>query len=115
MSQALSNPAAKVLRHVVLFSFKDAATPQQIGELERAFCALPDQIGVIYDFEWGTDVSIEHLSQGYSHCFLVTFLNEADRDAYLPHPAHQEFVALLKPHLAKALVFDYWSTSKRIL
>jgi hypothetical protein len=39
----------------------------------------------------------------------VTFKSEADRDAYLPHPAHKRFVDLLKPHLEKATVVDYWA------
>jgi lysophospholipase L1-like esterase len=32
-----------------------------------------------------------------------------DRDAYLPHPAHEEFVSLVKPHVEKVCVVDYWS------
>ena len=100
----------RVLRHVVLFAFKDTATPQQIQEIERAFCDLPHKIEQIYDFEWGTDVSVENISQGYTHCFLVTFLNEEDRNIYLPHPAHQEFGTILQPHLEKVLVVDYWTT-----
>jgi hypothetical protein len=39
----------------------------------------------------------------------VTFLREADRDAYLPHPAHREFVDFLSPYVREALVFDYWT------
>ena len=109
MSEHQSDTSSKALRHVVLFAFKDSATPGQIGEIERAFRELPGNIDEIHEFEWGTDVSVENLSQGYSHCFLVTFLSGADRDIYLPHPAHQEFVAMLEPHLEKALVFDYWS------
>ena len=109
MSKHQLDNSARVLRHVVLFSFKDTATPQQIEEIEKAFRDLPDKIQVIHDFEWGTDVSVENLSQGYTHCFLVTFRSEQDRDSYLPHPAHQAFVAALQPHLAKALVIDYWS------
>ncbi len=109
MSEHQLDNSARVLRHVVLFSFKDTATPQQIEEIEKAFCDLPDKIQVIHDFEWGTDVSVENLSQGYTHCFLVTFLTEQDRASYLPHPAHQEFVTALQPHLKQALVIDYWS------
>jgi hypothetical protein len=109
MSKNLPDSPVRVLRHIVLFAFKDNASPQQIGEIEAAFGALPGQIEAIHDFEWGLDVSVENLSQGYSHCFVVTFLSAADRDSYLPHPAHQTFVARLQPHLAKALVFDYWS------
>jgi hypothetical protein len=109
MSDHRSGTSLKVMRHVVLFGFKTSSTPEQIQEVERAFTELPGEIHEIHEFEWGTDVSVENLSQGYTHCFLVTFLSEAGRDAYLPHPAHQEFVAVLEPHLEKALVFDYWS------
>jgi len=103
------NPPARVLRHVVLFAFNETAGPEEIHGIEQAFSALPAQIEAIHAFEWGINVSVENLSQGFSHCFLVTFLSEADRDSYLPHPAHQAFVARLQPYLAKALVFDYWS------
>jgi hypothetical protein len=109
VSEHQSDASSNVLRHVVLFAFKDSSTPGQIREIERAFRELPGKIDQIHEFEWGTDVSVENLSRGYTHCFLVTFLSEADRDTYLPHPAHQEFVAILEPHLERALVFDYWS------
>ncbi len=99
----------KVLRHVVLFGFKATATAKQIQAVERAFAALPAQIDIIQAFEWGADVSVENLSAGYTHCFLVSFASTADRDAYLPHPAHQAFGALVQPYVGQVLVFDYWS------
>ena len=34
----------KMLRHVVLFKFKDSATPAQVKEVEDAFRALPKKI-----------------------------------------------------------------------
>jgi hypothetical protein len=105
----LTEHQSSVLRHVVLFGFKETAMPEQIQAIEQAFRVLPEQISEVHEFEWGTDVSVENLSRGYTHCFLVTFLAEQDRDTYLPHPAHQEFVALLEPHLEQALVVDYWS------
>ncbi len=43
----------------------------------------------------------------HTHAFLLTFDNAADRDAYLPHPAHKEFVEILKPILDKATVVDF--------
>ncbi|HEX8237632.1 MAG TPA: Dabb family protein [Abditibacteriaceae bacterium] len=96
-----------MLRHVVLFGFKDETTPEQVKQIEDGFRVLPSQISLITDFEWGTNVSPENLAQGFTHCFFVTFNNAADRDAYLPHPAHQEFVATLGPHLERVLVVDY--------
>lgn len=107
------SPAAKepdrVLRHVVLLKFKDGTTDEQVKQIEEAFCALPGKVDVIHDLEWGTDVSVENVSQGFSHCFLVTFLSEADRAVYLPHPEHKAFGNLLRPHLDKVLVVDYWT------
>ncbi|MGB9626720.1 MAG: Dabb family protein [Phycisphaerae bacterium] len=99
----------KLLRHVVLFKFKDGTSTGQIKAVEDAFRALPGKINVIRDFEWGTDISPEHKSQGFTHCFLLTFRTEADRDAYLPHPAHKEFGRMLGPVLDKVLVVDYWA------
>lgn len=97
------------LRHVVLFKFKDSSTPADVARIEAAFRGLPATIKEIAGFEWGTDVSPEGKAQGFTHCFLVTFATEADRDAYLPHPAHKEFVALVGPHVDKVCVVDYWT------
>ena len=84
-------------------------TDEQVRQIESAFCALPGKVDTIHDLEWGTDVSVENLSQGFTHCFLVTFLSEADRATYLPHPEHKAFGKLLGPHLDKVVVVDYWT------
>jgi quinol monooxygenase YgiN len=102
-------PAETPLRHVVLFKFKPQATPQQIQTIVEAFQQLPQKIEGITGFEWGTDVSPEGLSEGFTHCFVVTFRDAKARDAYLPHPEHQKFVALLRPQLEKVLVVDYFA------
>jgi hypothetical protein len=98
-----------LLRHVVLFKFKDSSTQEDIKKIEDAFRALPAQIIEIKDFEWGTNNSPEGLSEGFTHCFLVTFSSEKDRDNYLPHPAHRAFVNMATPHIEKALVIDFWA------
>ena len=98
-----------VFRHVVLFKFKDGTTPEQVAEVVDAFRALKGKIEVIQDFEYGTDVSTENRAAGFTHCFFVTFKDDKGRDAYLPHPAHKAFGALVGPRLDKVLVVDYWS------
>jgi hypothetical protein len=100
------------LKHIVLFAFKDSATQENIQAIVEAFANLKHEVDGVQDFEWGTNVSPENLDQGFTHCFQLTFLTEADRDAYLPHPAHKAFGALLHPHLDKVLVVDYWANSK---
>ena len=98
-----------LLRHVVLFSFKEATPDQTLRDIEIAFRALPGKIPEIRDFEWGINKSPEGLEQGFTHCFLLTFASEADRAAYLPHPDHKAFGSLLSPWLDKVLVVDYWA------
>lgn len=101
--------ADRLLRHAVFFKFKESVTDEQIDEVVRAFAALPKRIDAIHDFEWGTDVSVENKSKGFTHAFLVTFRSEKARDEYLPHPAHQEFVRLVGPRVADVFVVDYWA------
>jgi len=94
-------------RHLVLFSFKEDAAPEAIRKVEKAFAALPEKIDTIQDFEWGTDVSPEGKAKGFTHCFMVTFKDKAGLEAYIPHDAHQAFVAGLKDVLKDVLVIDY--------
>ncbi|SFF34763.1 Dabb family protein [Thermoflexibacter ruber] len=99
----------KLLRHVVLFKFKDTSSPEDIKKVEEAFRGLPSKIKQIKSLEWGTNNSPENLNQGFTHCFFVTFASEKDREIYLPHPDHKAFGAVLRPHLDKVLVVDYWA------
>jgi len=100
-------PNIGMLRHVVLFAFKEDTAPEKVKEIEEAFAQLSSKIPTICDFEWGTNNSPEGMNDGFTHCFLVTFKDDKGRAVYLPHKAHKEFVDLLMPHLEKALVVDY--------
>ena len=104
-----TNKEQKMLRHVVVFKFKDDASPEDVKKVEDAFRALPSKIKEIKGFEWGTNNSPENLAQGFTHCFFLSFKSEEDRAAYLPHPAHKAFGDVLKPYLDKVLVIDYWT------
>ena len=104
-----SNPPKKMLRHVVMFKFKDGTTPSQVKEVEDAFRKLPTQIKEIKGYEWGINNSPEGHSQGFTHCFFLSFDDEAGRATYLPHPDHKAFGKVLGPYLDKVLVVDYWA------
>jgi len=100
---------ARVFRHVVLLKFKDGTAPDRVRAIEDAFLALKDKIDTVKSIEGGADVSPEKMQQGFTHAFMVTFADAAGRDAYIPHKAHQDFVAFMKPDLDKVLVVDFWS------
>ena len=101
--------AEKVLRHVVMYKFKDNLPQGQLQEVIDAFAGLPKKVDTIIGFEHGTNVSPEGKSEGFTHVFVVTFKNEADRDAYLVHPAHDAYVKVVQGRRDKVIVFDYWA------
>jgi hypothetical protein len=94
-------------RHFVSFQFKEGTSDEKKEELVKAFLGLKKEIEVIADLEWGTTDNIEPLNDGFTHSFLVSFKDKAGLATYLPHPAHEAFVAKIKPHLEKVYVFDY--------
>ncbi|MBV8657404.1 MAG: Dabb family protein [Burkholderiales bacterium] len=95
------------IQHLVLLRFTPSTPADEIAACMKDFAELPKQIGGILAFECGADVSPEGQSKGFTHAAIVTFVDAAARDAYLPHPAHLAFVGRLKPCLADVLVFDF--------
>lgn len=102
------NDPDRVLRHAVFFSFKPPASEDDVQSVVDAFRALPEKIPEIVDFAWGVNNSPEGLNDGFTHCFLLSFRDEAGRAVYLPHEAHKAFGDVLRPHMDKVFVIDYW-------
>lgn len=100
------------VQHIVLFKFKPETTAEKVKEIVAAFEALPSQIKQIKGFKWGTNNSPENLNKGLTHAFILTFDNEKDRDAYLPHPAHKAFGGIVGPWLADVTVVDFTDQGK---
>ncbi len=103
----MSANAAEKLNHVVSLKLKPAATSEQIKAVEDAFRALKQKIPEIVTLEWGTNVSKEKHDKGFTHCFILSFRNEKDRDAYLVHPDHKAFGKVLGPVMEDVFVIDF--------
>ena len=86
-----SKEPTKVLRHVVFFKFKDGTSDADVSKVLAAFDELPKKIDAIKDYQRGKNISPIGFDDGYTHCFLVTFKDEAGREKYLPHPDHKAF------------------------
>ncbi|MDB4285772.1 Dabb family protein [bacterium] len=102
----------KQLRHVVMFKFKETASVQDIAKVEAAFAGLPGKIPEIKSFEWGLNNSPEGLNKGFTHCYILSFDDEAGRATYLPHPDHKAFGAVVRPILEDVLVHDFWTAGE---
>jgi hypothetical protein len=100
----------QVLRHAVFFKFKETSSEEDVNQVVEAFRALPSKIDTIIDFQCGVNNSPEGLNDEFTHCFLLTFKDEAGRAVYLPHEEHKAFGDVLRPHMEKVFVIDYWGT-----
>ncbi|MEM6699920.1 MAG: Dabb family protein [Bacteroidota bacterium] len=109
--KAAVNPEVKekVLKHIVALQFKEEISVEEREQAIQRFRDLEGEIPEILAFEGGNDISVEDLNKGFTHCFILTFKDEATRDAYLPHPAHMRVANKNKPMLSDLLVVDVWS------
>jgi len=82
------------VKHVVLLKFKSSAK-EKIDEAMAALASLKEKIPGLLDFSGGRNTSQEGLSKGFTHGFVMTFEDEASRDAYLPHPEHEKVKELV--------------------
>jgi hypothetical protein len=106
---AANASAAGKLMHVVAFKFKSTASPEDIKKVEQAFEKLKQQIPQVVTLEWGTNVSPEQRNKGFTHCFLLSFKSDKDRDTYLEHPDHKAFGKIVGPVLDDVFVIDFWT------
>ncbi len=96
------------LKHIVLFTFKSTSSPEEIKNVAKTFAGLYGKAPQVKKMEWGINMSPEHLDQGFTHCFTLTFNSEKDLADYQQNPDHKAFQAVLKPHMDKVFVVDYF-------
>jgi hypothetical protein len=108
VSSAQAQQRVGKLKHIVLFTFKASSTPAEVENVAKTFAALYGKVPQVKKMEWGINMSPEHLDQGFTHCFTLTFNSEKDLADYQKNPDHIAFQAVLKPHMDKVFVVDYF-------
>jgi len=98
----------KLLRHVVIFKFNDSSSAEDVQNVADTFYALKKSVPQIKEMEWGINNSPEQFNQGFTHCFIISFKSEKDLADYQNNPSHKAFQEVLKPHMEKVFVVDYW-------
>lgn len=68
---------------------------------------MPTKVEGVDSVEWGLNDSPEGKNKHYTHCVMMTFVDEAGRDRYLPHPEHDVLKEIFRPILEDIVVFDY--------
>lgn len=102
-----------MITHMVLFKLRRDVPQAEIDGIFADLAGLRRSIRGITSFAGGPYASPEGLQRGYTHGFCMTFESAAARDAYLPHPAHEQVKArvlkALEGGVAGALAFDFES------
>ena len=82
---------------------------EQIRQVTNAFWDLKNTIPGIVSFEYGVNSSPEAKNHGFTHVYLLTFVDAKARDTYLPHAEHKKFGGLLAKLgiLEDVFVIDY--------
>jgi hypothetical protein len=113
-----------IVRHIVLFRYKDNVSPALRNEVTRVFLAMQKNSlrngqPFIVSIETGGQHSGEGMSQNLEQAFIVTFRSQGDRNYFVGQPiisdqryyepVHQQFKAFVGSLLAPdgVLVFDY--------
>ncbi|SIR31439.1 Dabb family protein [Maribacter ulvicola] len=96
-----------MIRHFGMFKFKEGISDKQIEECFTVMKQMVGKIPGLLDMEHGPYESAEGLNDGFTHGFIMTFDSAESRDAYLPHPIHEQVKELVIPQLERVVVFDF--------
>ncbi len=94
-------------RHFGMFQFKEAITDQEIDACFSRMQAMVGKIPGLIKMENGPYDSSEGFNDGYTHGFIMTFDSPESREAYLPHPIHEDVKDYVIPKLERVVVFDF--------
>ena len=93
-----------MITHVVLLQPKSEVTDDEIKTALDHVRALQDAIPGIIDVQVGKNMS--NYNQGYTHGFVMQFVDVEHLKAYAPHPAHQVVSEELQRISQKIIDFD---------
>lgn len=94
------------LQHVVLFSFPDELSPEDLAEMRRQITTWPAEIGGMTAVRFGSALWTER-TRGYQYLLYMEFPDPERLRAYQAHPVHQHFLAWVTERSCTPLAFDY--------
>jgi hypothetical protein len=95
-----------MIEHIILFRWKDDASPEAIATALEELRQLKDKIPNITELICGENFS--ERSKGYTHALVVRFPNRKALEVYGPHPEHQRVVqTFINPIRADVIGIDF--------
>ena len=96
-----------MVRRFGVFEFHPDVTLTEIDEVFLTMKSMEGQIDGLLSMEYGPYNGSEGLNGDFSHGCIMTFTDEAARDAYLQHPVFEEVKAYVVSKLTNYLMFDF--------
>ena len=108
-----------MIKHIVLFEFKDEAEPEEIAAIFQHFAVLQQANPAIRSYSYGKYNGTATMpNHGFNYGFEMEFANEEDRDLYMEDPDHLSIApriyAILKDGENSMMAFGY-DTDKNLI
>ena len=84
-----------MIRHVVVFSWKEGTSAARVAEFEADLRSLPGEIPEIRDYRFGPDAGLVDGNADFA--VVADFDDEAGYRTYAAHPAHLPVLERAKP------------------
>ncbi|HVR34440.1 MAG TPA: Dabb family protein [Methylomirabilota bacterium] len=95
------------VKHVGLIKFKEGTTEEQIDQLFDEVLDLTEAVDGIEDYVAGANNSPESMNNGFTHGYVMTFTEPANRDAFVQHAEHSRVKGRLLDHADAYVVLDF--------
>ena len=97
-----------MIRHIVLYKFKQDISKAEIAKIFDKLCKLKDLIKGVHDLRWGIYSGSSDKNAGFNYALTVDVVDPSVFLEYSPHPLHMEVRKEMAPMLAgDLLMFDF--------
>lgn len=90
-----------MIRHVVVFEWKDGTTAERVAQFASDLAALPAKIPEIRDYRFGNDVGITDGNADFA--LVADFDDDAGYRRYATHPDHLPVIERVKPIIGRRM------------
>lgn len=90
-----------MIRHVVVFEWKDGTTAERVAQFAADLAALPGKIPEIRDYRFGSDAGITDGNADFA--LVADFDDDEGYRAYATHPDHLPVIERVKPIIGRRL------------
>jgi len=95
-----------MIRHVVMFRFKEEAGEAERRSVSEGLSALPDSIPEIVRYDHGSDLELRE--GNFDYVLVAEFADAQAFERYVGHPEHQRFVReRLTPAASERVAVQY--------